>query len=64
MMPQLISTATMIKRLTGMLGTSDLNEWESNFVMSLERRLNAGEVTKLTDNQVERLEELHNKHFA
>jgi len=63
-MPQLISTATMIKRLTGMLGTSDLNEWESNFVMSLERRLNAGEVTKLTDNQVERLEELHNKHFA
>jgi hypothetical protein len=63
-MPKLISTTVMIQKLSGMLGTSDLNEWESNFVMSLERRLNAGEVTKLTDNQVERLEELHNKHFA
>lgn len=63
-MPQLISTNVMIQRLAGMLGTKDLNEWEANFVMSLERYARAGEVTKLTEKQVERLDELHSKHFA
>jgi hypothetical protein len=32
--------------------------------MSLQRRLDAGEVTRLTDKQIERLDELHSKHFA
>lgn len=63
-MPRIYSTTDMIRKLTGMLGTKDLNEWESNFVMSLERRMNAGEVTMLTDKQIERLDELHAKHFA
>lgn len=63
-MPRHISTTEMIKRLTGMLGTHDLSEWESNFVMSLEHRLNAGEVTKLTERQVETLDRIHAKHFA
>lgn len=63
-MPALVSTTTMIRRLEGMLGTRDLNDWEQGFVRSVAARLDAGEVTRLTDNQVERLSELFGKHFA
>lgn len=58
------STATMVEKLSGLLGTDDLNEWESGFVESCQRKLKAGQVTNLTDRQVETLERLHNKHFA
>lgn len=58
------STTDMIKKLSGLLGTKELTDWESSFVTSIERRMNAGEVTMLTDKQIERLDELHSKHFA
>jgi len=58
------STTTMIRRLEGMLGTKDLSDWEQGFVETLVAKLEAGEVTKLTDRQVETLERLHGKHFA
>lgn len=61
---QIVSTATMIRRLVGMLGTRDLSDWEQGFVESLVAKLEAGEVTKLTERQVETLERLHGKHFA
>lgn len=38
-----------------MLGTKDLSDWERGFVETLVARLEAGEVTKLTD---------HGKHFS
>ncbi|MCY1215363.1 hypothetical protein D9M68_496000 [compost metagenome] len=60
----IVSTTTMIQRLEGLLGTKDLNDWEQQFVRSLAQRMHAGEVTKLTGNQVEKLDELHGKHFA
>ena len=63
-MPQLVSTTTMIRRLSGMLDTRDLSEWEQQFVRSLVEKLDAGRVTSLTDRQVETLERLHGKHFA
>jgi len=63
-MPVLVSTTTMIKRLSGLLGTNDINAWEANFVESLSRHLDAGQVTRLTDAQVETLDSLHSKHFA
>jgi len=59
-----VSTTTMIRRLEGLLDTKDLNDWEQNFVRSLVERLEAGEVTRLTDKQIDRLDELHGKHFA
>lgn len=59
-----LSTAQMIERLTGLLGTNDLNAWEQDFVSSLQRHAAAGKVTNLTDKQVERLDELHAKHFG
>ena len=58
------STAAMIERLSELLGTSDLTEWEQRFVENLQRHAQAGEVTKLTDKQVETLDQLHSKHFA
>ena len=59
-----ISTTTMIRRLEGMIGTKDLSDWEHGFVRSLVERLDAGEVTKLSEKQITRLEELHGRHFG
>ena len=58
------STNTMIERLSGCLDTGDLSAWEEGFVRSLVERKNAGQVTQLSDRQVEALERLHAKHFA
>lgn len=63
-MPEMISTATMINRLEGMLGTKDLSEWEETFVQSMVRARGTGSVTRLSERQIETLERLHNKHFA
>ncbi|SDR16783.1 hypothetical protein [Paraburkholderia tuberum] len=63
-MPRHYSTTDMIKKLSGLLGTKDLTEWEQGFVRQLDAIRSAGRVTSLTDKQVERLDELHAKHFA
>lgn len=63
-MPQMVSTTTMIRRLSGLLDTRDLSEWEQQFVESLVAKLDAGKVTSLTERQVETLERLHGRHFA
>lgn len=60
----MVSTTQMIQRLEGLLGTKDLNDWEQRFVRSLSARMHAGEVTKLSGEQVEKLDELHGRHFA
>lgn len=58
------STTEMIQRLAGLLGTNDLTEWEQGFVRQLDAIRSAGRITSLTDKQVDRLDELHAKHFA
>jgi hypothetical protein len=63
-MAQMTSTTTMIRRLSGMLDTRDLSEWEQQFVRSLVEKLDAGKVTSLTERQAETLERLHGRHFA
>ena len=63
-MSAMTSTTTMIRRLEGMLGTRDLSDWEQGFVETLVAKLEAGQVTQLTERQVETLERLHGKHFA
>ena len=60
----MLSTSQMIDRLAGMVGTNDLSDWETRFVQSLIDRKNAGQVTSLTERQLEVLERLHGKHFA
>ncbi|ADG20358.1 conserved hypothetical protein [Paraburkholderia atlantica] len=58
-----LSTTEMIQRLAGLLGTNDLTEWEQGFVRQLDEIRSAGRVTSLSDKQVDRLDELHAKHF-
>jgi len=58
------STNTMIERLAGCIGTGDLSDWEERFVRSLIARKEGGQVTKLSERQVETLERLHAKHFG
>lgn len=60
----MLSTSQMIDRLEGMIGTTDLTPWESDFLSTLVARKNAGQVTALTSNQLEVLERIHRKHFA
>ncbi|NML34550.1 hypothetical protein [Paraburkholderia antibiotica] len=59
-----VSTATMVERLTGMLGTGDLSNWEEGFVRTLDGIRLAGKLTSITEKQVESLEQLHNRYFA
>lgn len=61
---RMVSTSVMIQQLESLTETNDLNDWEKQFVRNLANRLEAGEVTRLTDNQVEKLDELYRKHFA
>lgn len=63
-MPRLFSTAVMTEKLSGLLGTDDLNAWEHDFVESCQRRLEAGQIISLSENQVEVLERLHSRYFA
>ncbi|MCY0854283.1 hypothetical protein [Cupriavidus sp. D39] len=60
----LVSTTTMIKRLEGMLDTRDLTDWEQSFVRSLVEAQQTGKVTQLTGAQVDKLDQLHGRHFA
>ncbi|WP_454752193.1 hypothetical protein [Cupriavidus necator] len=61
---KLVSTTTMIKRLEGLLNTRDLTSWEQDFVRKLAELAQAGQVTQLTGAQVDKLDELHGRHFA
>lgn len=60
----LVSTTTMIKRLEGMLDTRDLTDWEKSFVQTLVEAQQTGKVTQLTGAQIDKLDQLHGRHFA
>lgn len=67
-MPRLVSTATKIEQLAGMLGTDHLSDWEQEFVRGLSERQvrckEAKQLLELTDKQVDALDRLYRKHFA
>lgn len=59
------SLNTQVKRISGLLDTKDLSDWESDFVQSIVERTNDGDNTSsLTEKQIECLERIHNKHFS
>lgn len=58
------STKNMVESLIGLLGTGDLADFEKCFIENMERRLEAGSLTELTEKQITTLESIHNKHFA
>lgn len=59
------SIGQKIKQVTGLIGTSDVSEWEDGFLQSIKERTNDGErTTHLTAKQVEKIEAIYRKHFA
>lgn len=63
-MSRIVSTATMIEQLAGLLGTDDLSDWEQGFVESLVEARADGRLLNLSGKQVEALDRLYRKHFA
>lgn len=63
-MTRLVSTATMVKQIEGLLGTDDLNDWETGFVESLVNARDDGRLLNLSGKQVEALDRIYRKHFA
>lgn len=60
------SIGKMLERISGMVGTKDLSEWESNFVFNVfDKYAEANrDSSTLSAKQVEIIERIHNKHFA
>lgn len=59
------SFGTMIKRLAGLQGTKDVNDWEGKFIGSIVGMTNNGEkTTSLTGKQLDTIQRIHDKHFA
>ncbi len=60
-----VSIGNMIKSLSGMLGTSDLTSWQSDFVRSVASQSNCGADTSgLSTKQVELIDDIFHKHFV
>lgn len=58
------SPATMIRRVEGLVGTNAIDDQDADFVCALVDVMDAGNVTRLTTAQLDRLRRLHDKHFA
>lgn len=62
----MISIATKLERIDDLVDTSDLSDWETEFVVSVYAQYQkAGKTTKvLSGKQVEIIDRIFNKHFA
>lgn len=59
------SINNMVKKVGGLADTKDLSEWENRFVKNIVAQTGNGDnTTSLSENQVDVLERLHDKHFT
>lgn len=62
------SLVIRLKRLEGLIDTTDVTEWENKFLQSLVplalERAKIGQVVGFTDKQLEVLNQVHDRHFA
>lgn len=59
------SLNTMVKRVAGLAGTKDVTDWENRFIHNVVRQTHDGDnTTSLTENQVDVLERLYERHFS
>ncbi|MBX3653215.1 MAG: hypothetical protein KF686_03460 [Ramlibacter sp.] len=59
------SLNTMVKKVAGLADTTDVNDWENQFIKSVvEQTANGDNTTSLTEKQVGVLERIYNKNFA
>lgn len=59
----IVSTATMIDRLTGLIDTRLLRMDEISFVRQLKEKVKQCRIVDLTADEVERLDEIHGRLF-
>lgn len=59
------SVGQKIKQLQGLVGTADVTEWEEGFIENISTSTRDGhETVHLTPGQVEKIDQIYNKHFA
>lgn len=64
-MTKMHSTNNMLLKLSGMIDTTDLSDWENSFVKSVWAQTVQGKLPSvLSEKQVEIVLRLHDKHFA
>lgn len=60
-----VSIGSMIRQLAGMVDTKDLSGWENDFLRNVVARTDEGKRTSmLTGDQLEKLQEIYEKHCA
>lgn len=56
---------TMVRRVSGLLDTKDLSDFEEDFVQSIVQKTKNGDnTTSLTEKQIDVLTRIHDKHFV
>lgn len=61
----MVSLGTMIRKISGLADTVDLTDWENRFIKHVEEVTKDGLVTSmLSEAQINKIEALHDKHFA
>lgn len=64
-MTRQVSIGAMIKQINGLRGTSDVNAWEDNFIMCINTEtMNGTQTQRLSENKVNKIEEIYRKHFS
>ena len=59
------SLNNMVKKCAGLIDTTDVTPWESQFLQSLCDKTGDGtNTTSLTEKQIEVLERIYRRHFA
>lgn len=59
------SIGAKIDQIEGLLGTTDLSEWEDDFVTNVVKKTHGGEVTTgLSEKQIEIIDRIYKKHFG
>lgn len=54
----------MVKRIAGLVDTSDVNDWDNTFIQSVLKQTKDGDnTTSLTERQLDLVERIFNKHF-
>jgi len=61
----MISTNKMLEKLAGLVDTTDVNDWENEFLTSILALTQNGKLPSvLSDKQVECMERIYRKHLA
>lgn len=64
-MSRLVSLATKIEQLQGLVGTKDLNAWETRFVGDMQNFIQPGaSITALSEKQMGTVERLWARNFS